>query len=80
MLILKRKIGEELKINSDIVLKILSVNDNQVKIGISAPSNVQIYRAELLDKVRSNIIEASQKSKEELKNLSNLKINKVEKS
>jgi carbon storage regulator len=79
MLILKRKIGEELKINSDITLKVLSISDNQVKIGISAPNNVQIYRAELLDKVRTNIIEASQKSKEELKSLNNLKINTVEK-
>lgn len=80
MLILKRKIGEELNINSNIILKILSVSDNQVKIGISAPSNIQIYRAELLNKVRSNIIEASQKSKEELKNLNKMKLNKVEKS
>jgi len=79
MLILKRKIGEELKINSNIVLKVLSISDNQVKIGISAPSNVEVYRAELLDKVRTSIIEASQKSKEELAKLNKLKINKVEK-
>jgi len=79
MLILKRKIGEELKINSNIVLKVLSISDSQVKIGISAPNDVQIYRSELLDKVRTNIIEASQKSKEELKSLNKLKINTVEK-
>jgi len=79
MLILKRKIGEELKINFNIVLKVLSISDSQVKIGISAPNDVQIYRSELLDKVRTNIIEASQKSKEELKSLNKLKINTVEK-
>ena len=79
MLILKRKIGEELKINSNIVLKVLSISDSQVKIGISAPNDVQIYRSELLDKVRMNIIEASQKSKEELKSLNKLKVNTVEK-
>ncbi|PIS44521.1 MAG: carbon storage regulator [Ignavibacteriales bacterium CG_4_9_14_3_um_filter_34_10] len=79
MLILKRKIGEELKINSNIVLKVLSISDSQVKIGISAPNDVQIYRSELLDKVRTNIIEASQKSKEELKSLNKLKVNTVEK-
>jgi len=79
MLILKRKIGEELKINFNIVLKVLSISDSQVKIGISAPNDVQIYRSELLDKVRTNIIEASQKSKEELKSLNKLKVNTVEK-
>ena len=77
MLILKRRIGEELRINSDIILKVLSVSDNQVKIGITAPNNVEIYRAELLDKVRTNIIEASQKSKEEITKLHSYKINKV---
>lgn len=77
MLILKRRIGEELRINSDIILKVLSVSDNQVKIGITAPNNVEIYRAELLDKVRTNIIEASQKSKEEIAKLHSYKINKV---
>lgn len=79
MLILKRKIGEELKINSNITLKVLSISDNQVKIGIVAPSDVEIYRAELLDKVRSNIIEASQKSKEDYTKLNKFKINKVSK-
>ena len=77
MLILKRKINEELKINSDITIKILSISDNQVKIGITAPGDIQIYRAEILDKVKENVKEASQKSKESLVNLNKFTLNKI---
>ena len=37
MLILTRKFDEEIKIGSDITVKILSVSDGQVKLGITAP-------------------------------------------
>ncbi|MBU1097630.1 MAG: carbon storage regulator [Ignavibacteriae bacterium HGW-Ignavibacteriae-2] len=77
MLILKRKINEELKINSNITIKILSISDNQVKIGIDAPGSVQIYRAELLDKVTESIKTASVKSKENLTNLNKYMLNKI---
>jgi carbon storage regulator len=77
MLILKRKINEEIKINSDITIKILSISDNQVKIGIDAPNSVQIYRAEIVDKVKETIKEASVKSKENVTDLNKLKLNKI---
>lgn len=37
MLILSRRIGESLKIGSDITVMIISVKGNQVRIGVSAP-------------------------------------------
>ncbi|MBN1302509.1 MAG: carbon storage regulator CsrA [Melioribacteraceae bacterium] len=80
MLILKRKTNEEIKINKNITVKILSISDNQVKIGIDAPGNVQIYRAELLDRVKENIKMASEKSRESVKDLNNLVLNKIGKS
>jgi carbon storage regulator len=79
MLILSRKTEEEIIINSDIVIKILSTSDGQVKIGISAPKNVEVLRGELYHKVKENTILASEQSKQKVTNLSNLKINRLKK-
>ncbi len=79
MLILKRKIDEEIKIGSEITIKILGVADNQVKIGIEAPKTIAVYRSEILEKVKESVVEAKERSKESLKNISKLKINKVNK-
>ena len=77
MLILKRKLNEEIKINADITIKILSISDNQVKICIDAPQSVQIYRAEIVDKIKETVKEASEKSKENITDLKKLKLNKI---
>ncbi len=79
MLILKRKIDEEIKIGSDITIKILSIAENQVKIGIEAPKSVEVYRSEIFEKVKENVIEATERSKETLQNVAALKINKLRK-
>ncbi|MEW6194106.1 MAG: carbon storage regulator CsrA [Bacteroidota bacterium] len=77
MLILTRKIDEEIKIGSDITIKILSISDNQVKIGIDAPGSVQIFRGEVYDKVKQNTLEASKASSNKAVDLSKYKIQKV---
>jgi len=77
MLVLKRKMNEEIIINSNIKIKILSVSDNQVKIGIDAPMEVEIFRGEVYEKVKSNLKLASEKSKEGVIELPTLKINKL---
>lgn len=46
MLILKRKPGEAFSIGDSIV-RVLSIDGLQVKIGIEAPSHVKILRTEL---------------------------------
>ena len=50
MLILTRRKEESIIIDGNIKLKILSVNGNQVRIGIEAPEDVNIVREELLEK------------------------------
>ena len=47
MLALTRKKGEALMINNNIEITILEVRGDQVKIGISAPKDVPIYRKEV---------------------------------
>jgi len=47
MLILKRRIGEQLIIREDIVVTILGVRANQISVGVSAPTDVGVRRAEV---------------------------------
>ena len=77
MLILKRKMNEEIIINSNIVVKILTVSDGQVKIGIEAPNEVEIFRGEVFEKVKANLIVAAEKSKEKVTGITEFKINKL---
>lgn len=77
MLVLKRKLNEEIIINSDIKIKILSVSDSQVKIGIEAPNEVEIFRGEVFEKVKANLKAASEMSKEKVLGIAELKINKL---
>jgi len=48
MLVLTRKAGERIMIDSSIVLEVLEVQGNRVRIGIQAPRGVTILRQELL--------------------------------
>lgn len=47
MLALARKTGESIVIGDEIEITILEIKGEQVKIGISAPKSVPIYRKEL---------------------------------
>jgi carbon storage regulator len=76
MLILTRKEGEKVFIGSDIKINIISVSENQVKIGIEAPANYKILREELYEKIKQNTIESKLKTKIKVDELSNLKLNK----
>ncbi len=76
MLVLTRKADEEIIIDKNIVVKIVSLSDNSVKIGIEAPANINILRGEIFYKVKESTIKASLNSKESVSDLSNVKINK----
>ena len=47
MLALSRKKNEAIVINNDIEITVLEVKGDQVKIGITAPKEVPIYRKEV---------------------------------
>ena len=47
MLDLTRKKGEALVINNNIEITILEIRGDQIKIGITAPKDVPIYRKEV---------------------------------
>jgi carbon storage regulator len=47
MLVLSRKMGESICIGKDVVVNIVKVSGNRVRIGISAPRNIEVVRGEL---------------------------------
>lgn len=47
MLALSRKKGEAIVINNNIEITILEIKGEQVKIGVSAPKEVPVYRKEV---------------------------------
>ena len=51
MLALTRKKGESLVINNDIEITILEIRGDQIKLGVSAPKEVPIYRKEVYTQI-----------------------------
>jgi carbon storage regulator len=47
MLALTRKLGESITIGDDIVVTVVAISGNQVRLGISAPRNIQVLRQEI---------------------------------
>ena len=47
MLVLSRKIGEQLRIGGDITVKVLRVQGNRIRLGIEAPDGIRVMRGEL---------------------------------
>jgi carbon storage regulator len=52
MLILSRRIGETLMIGTDVTVTVLGVKGNQVRIGINAPKEIAVHRAEIYQRVK----------------------------
>ena len=47
MLVLTRKLTEQIRIGDDIIISILRVNGNTVRVGIEAPRAIRVVRGEL---------------------------------
>ncbi|MFE4712075.1 carbon storage regulator CsrA [Paenibacillus sp. NPDC056722] len=54
MLVLTRKKGESIIIQNDIIVTVLAVEGDVIKIGITAPREVDIYRKEVFDAIQQN--------------------------
>ena len=60
MLALSRKKDEAVIINDDIEITIIEIKGDQVKIGISAPKSVPLYRKEVYMQIQNANKEAAQ--------------------
>lgn len=70
MLALSRKKGEALMINNDIEITVLDIKGEQVKIGISAPKEVPVYRKEVYIQIQeANKASANMEGMEQLASL-----------
>ena len=47
MLVLSRKIGQQIMIGQDITIKIVDVQGENVRIAIEAPKEIKIYRGKI---------------------------------
>ena len=52
MLILTRRVNETVMIGDEITLTVLSINNNQVRLGVNAPRHVPVHREEIYEKIR----------------------------
>jgi carbon storage regulator len=55
MLILTRRLGETVKIGPDIDVTVMAVHGNQVRLGISAPKNIEVDREEIFERKRQGL-------------------------
>ena len=62
-----RKINQKLIINDNIEVVILESYKNAVKIGVNAPSDVQIYREEVYNEIKKQESEIAEAAAEDLK-------------
>ncbi len=74
MLVLARRLNQYIIIGNDIEVVIVDIKGDQVKIGIKAPKNVSVHRAEVHQEIQAENIQAVNVSikPEELGKLSNI--------
>ncbi|MBC7286493.1 MAG: carbon storage regulator CsrA [Armatimonadetes bacterium] len=60
MLVLTRQVDEEIIIGNQIVVKVLAVHGNQVRLGIEAPREVEVYRREVYEQIAAATKEAAE--------------------
>jgi carbon storage regulator len=75
MLVLSRKLNEKIIIDENIEIKVLSIENGNVQLGITAPKDIEILRQELLEDVKAEN-RAALKNKRSLKELQNLNLKK----
>ena len=46
MLVLSRKLGEQIVISDDIVVTVIDIRGDKVRLGIEAPKNIPVHRQE----------------------------------
>lgn len=54
MLVLSRKVGEQILIGDDIVLTVVAVEGNKIRLGIQAPRSARVLRGELMTRSDSH--------------------------
>ena len=57
MLILTRRLGQNIVIGDDIIIRVLDIG-SQVKLGIEAPTEIEVHREEVYEKIKAELFES----------------------
>jgi carbon storage regulator len=52
VLILTRRIGETLNIGDNVTVTVLSIQGQQIRLGVSAPKEVAVHREEVYERIK----------------------------
>ena len=52
MLILTRRIGESITVGDTVTVKVIGIRAGQVKLGIEAPTEIPVHRAEVFLRIQ----------------------------
>lgn len=55
MLILTRRVGETIRINDDITVTVLGIQNGQVKLGVEAPKHIEVHREEVHQRIQAGV-------------------------
>lgn len=69
MLVLTRKLGQNILIGDEVSVKVIKIDSNKVQLGINAPPSVIVYRQELVEKIKHFNRSASRTDHARLKNV-----------
>jgi carbon storage regulator len=72
MLILARKINESIMVGDQVEISIVDIKGDQVKLGISAPRQIKVYRREVYQLIQQENLQAAQAKPDLLPNLEGL--------
>lgn len=65
MLVLSRKEDQCIRINDNIVIRIVQIRGDRVRIGVDAPRDVAVHREEILQTLLQEKLKFGQSSSEE---------------
>lgn len=53
MLVLTRKVGQQIRIGEDVVVTVVRIQGDKVRLGIEAPPHVVVHREEVRQRLRA---------------------------
>ena len=77
MLVLTRHLDEAIRIGDGVIIKVLSIDSNNVKIGIEAPKSVPVFREEIYQRIKEENLNASKIDYGNVKNMADILKDKV---
>ena len=72
MLVLTRRAGESVMIGDDVVITVLETRGDVIRLGISAPREVQVHREEVWKELRAANQEAASPTDDEVRAVAQL--------